>query len=359
MIGRLALVASLVSTSAYLYPVARVSALYLFPDTRAEAMVEASLISLDSRAVEEGIDGALAKDDADLATSFVRLAEARGITVDGELQARVEEASGFDIGRSAGEAWDGFVSGNADTPTAFAASVAADLSVAGDVRDLYRELSAYPDHDELTVGLAAMGVVATGATFVSGMNALPVKAGVSLIKSARKAGKLPPPLAREMRDIAARSIDTSAITATVADLRRLDATAASASVRRVVRPELLERLGTAASDLGGIAGMQGYRATLQTLELASSTGDISRLRRISTKFGDGYRAVLRVAGTAGVLTWKIGSFAAVMVWWLLGMMVWAIGALLVAADLGAVLVGGVKRVLGKAPASGDHFSTNA
>jgi hypothetical protein len=358
-VTRFALLASLASTAAYLYPAARLTLRYALPDTREEASIDAALLVQGKSSVSEEIRKALSQDDPELARSFANLASDRSISVDPELLARIDEAERFDLGRSAGELWSGFVSGEADTPTAFAASLAADLSVAGDVRDLYRELSAYPDYDELTVGLAAVGLAATGATVASGLNALPAKAGVSLLKTAKKAGKISPALTSELKDIATRSIDTREAAAVVASLRTFDAASAASAGRRIVRPDVIRKLGDTATSLGGIAGKQGYRGTLQTLDLASSTGDIARFERISEKFGNSYRAVLRIAAKTGALALKAGKFAVLMMWWLGGMLMWALGALMLAAEFFLFARSMVGRSSKRSPDAASHFSTNA
>ena len=329
---RVSLATALLSSAAFLYPAARIVFDYSL-SSGDEGVAEARMLSVAPSDFESEIETALAEDDDELARSIQLLATDRGVAIDPDLVRRIGEAGAFSFTKSAGQAWAGLVSGDTETPTAFAGSLVADLSVAGDLRDLYSELSKYPDYDELTVGLASLGIAATGATIVSGMNGLPAKAGVSLLKSAKKAGKLPPSLQRELRDIAARSIDGDEAAAAFRAAKSLDTTALSASARRIVRPEAIERLGSTARSIGGVAGQQGYRGTLQTLKLAETTDDIRKLEKASTRYGDRYRAVARFVGKAGGIALKAGAFIALMAWWMLGIAVWVAGLGLFAVDL--------------------------
>src|SRR5262249_56394024 len=72
-------------------------------------------------------------------------------------------------------------------------TVAGDLFVFGDVRDVVREgkhLAMGEETDHLVLGLATAGLAVTAATYISVGGATPVRAGLSLLKDARKVGRL-------------------------------------------------------------------------------------------------------------------------------------------------------------------------
>src|SRR6202035_5282646 len=87
----------------------------------------------------------------------------------------------------------GLVTGNADDVASLSGTVAGDLFVFGDIRDVVREskhLAMGEDTDRVVLGLAAAGLVVTAATYVSVGGAAPVRAGLTLVKDARKVGRL-------------------------------------------------------------------------------------------------------------------------------------------------------------------------
>ena len=87
----------------------------------------------------------------------------------------------------------GLVTGNADDVASLSGTVAGDLFVFGDIRDVVREgkhLAMGEDTDRLVLGLAAAGLAVTAATYVSVGGAAPVRAGLTLVKDARKVGRL-------------------------------------------------------------------------------------------------------------------------------------------------------------------------
>src|SRR5882724_9820583 len=122
--------------------------------------------------VAENIEAALAADDADLANSFAELARDKNIAVSAELSKRVSDAVAEANSSShfAKRFATGLVTGNADDVASLSGTVAGDLFVFGDIRDVVREgkhLAMGEDTDHVVLGLAAVGLAVTAATYVS------------------------------------------------------------------------------------------------------------------------------------------------------------------------------------------------
>ena len=145
--------------------------------------------------VAENIEAALAAGDSDLANSFVELARDKGIVVSDELSKRVSDAV-TDAGSASHFAKrfaTGLVTGNADDVASLSGTVAGDLFVFGDIRDVVREgkhLATGEEVDRLVLGLATVGLAVTAATYVSVGGVGPLRAGLSMVKDARKVGRL-------------------------------------------------------------------------------------------------------------------------------------------------------------------------
>jgi hypothetical protein len=242
---------------------------------------------------------ALADDDADLAASYLALADDRAMAIPATLRQTVAEANAFDVTAFGEDAWAGFAHGEATTPAGFAAALALDLTAIGDVKDLVVQAAAYPDHDILILSLASVGLALTGASFVTVGAATPDKLGASTLKIARKARLLHPRfvtfLARDLRG----TLRPAKVEEAAAALRRLDFTAARRAAAGSSDRAVLTRLQGTATDLGRVGRKQGVRGTLETLSLADGPIRLRRLAAISDRFGPAYRAVLRVVPDAG------------------------------------------------------------
>ncbi|ABA05434.1 hypothetical protein Nwi_2180 [Nitrobacter winogradskyi Nb-255] len=160
-----------------------------------------SVLRNDPALIGRNIEAALASQDPDLAGSFVDLAEARGISIPGDLTQRVTEAAEEENSTKgvAKRFFSGLVTGNAVDGASLSGTLAGDLCVFGDVRDIVREgshLAKGEDTDRLLLGLAVAGVAVTGATFATVGSAAPARVGLTLVKDARKAGRLGEGLSR-------------------------------------------------------------------------------------------------------------------------------------------------------------------
>ncbi|HVJ03223.1 MAG TPA: hypothetical protein VM662_13655, partial [Sphingomonas sp.] len=154
-----------------------------------------ALLRQNEGLVQDNIEAALAAGDADLADSFVALARDRNIALPDDVLSRVSDAVKTENSTShfAKRFVTGLVTGNADDVASLSGTVTGDLFVFGDIRDVVREgkhLAMGEDTDRLVLALAAAGLAVTAATYVSVGGAAPVRAGLSLVKDARKVGRL-------------------------------------------------------------------------------------------------------------------------------------------------------------------------
>ena len=117
-----------------------------------------SALRNDPDMIAQNIEAALAANDADLAKSFVDVAAAKNIALSEDLSRRVTDAVVEENSTShfARRFATGLVTGNADDVASLSGTVAGDLFVFGDIRDVVREgkhLAMGEDTDHLMLGL--------------------------------------------------------------------------------------------------------------------------------------------------------------------------------------------------------------
>lgn len=273
--------------------------------------------------VAENIEAALAANDADLANSFIDLANAKNIPVTDELSKRVGDAvaeAGSTSHFAKGFA-SGLVTGNADDVASMSGTVAGDLFVFGDIRDVVREgkhLAMGEDTDRLVLGLAAAGLAVTAATYVSVGGAAPVRAGLTLFKDARKVGRLGEGLTlwagRSARDL----VDTPMLENAVESASVLRPGESVRAIKAAFRPEQATGLVRLAKDVGRVGEKAGTRGALDTLKLAEGPEDVARAARLAESKGGQTRAILKMLGR-GALLLAAGAF---------DLTLWVFGALL-------------------------------
>jgi hypothetical protein len=246
---------------------------------------------LTEQRVAGEIESALAANDAELAQSFIALADARGIPVAATQRARTMVAAGTASKalNNAGRFGRGFLTGRADDLAGLAGATAGDLTVWGDLRDAGREAIHWAkgeNVDELILGLSAVGIAATTATYATFGASLPVRAGLSALKGARRAGVLGLRLADDLAGLLRRGAKGPAL--------------------RLVR------------DIGTVQGKAGTRATLLGIRHVDDAAGAARLRRLAEVKGGQTLAIVKTLGRGALYVTK--AFAK-LAWWILAAVV--------------------------------------
>ena len=260
----------------------------------------------------ENIEAALAANDADLASSFVELARQNNIAVGDELSKRVDDAVTEENSSSAfaKRFATGLVTGNADDFASLSGTVAGDLFVFGDVRDVVREgkhLAMGEDTDHLILGLATAGLAVTAATYVSVGGATPLRAGLSLVKDARKVGRIGEGLTKWAGRSAREVIDTPLLQHAVATGSVMRPGQTMTAIKAAFRAEKAGALVRLAKDVGRVGEKAGTRAALDTLRIAEGPKDVARAARLAESKGGQTRAILKLLGR-GALLLAAGAF---------------------------------------------------
>jgi hypothetical protein len=262
--------------------------------------------------ITEQIEAALANHDAGLADSFVELAKEKNIFLADDLLRRVSDAVKEENSTShfAGRFASGLITGNADDVASLSGTVAGDLFVFGDIRDVVREgkhLAMGEDTDRLVLGLAAAGLAVTAATYVSVGTMAPVRAGLTLVKDARKVGRLGEGLTewagRSARDL----VDTPMLQNAVASSSVMHPGQSLSAIRAAFRAEKAGALVRLAKDVGRVSEKAGARGALDTLRIAEGPEDVARAARLAESKGGQTRAILKILGR-GALLLAAGAF---------------------------------------------------
>ena len=144
-----------VAVCAALWPRAREATAILAaqddPATLSDIHINSALRS-NQALVADHIEAALAEGDSDLANSFVELARDKGIAVSDQLSKRVSNAvtEAGTTSHFAKRFATGLVTGNADDVASLSGTVAGDLFVFGDIRDVVREGKHLATGEEVT-----------------------------------------------------------------------------------------------------------------------------------------------------------------------------------------------------------------
>jgi hypothetical protein len=264
--------------------------------------------TFDAVTAQREIEAALSAQDSDLAQSVIDLARARNITIDPALVEKVAAAiaEGATMRYRAKSFARGLVTGEPQDMASLAGTALGDLFVFGDIRDALREGTRYvrgEQVDQLVLGLAATGIAITAGTYATFGAATPARAGLTLVKAARKTGRL----GAEFTESLGRMV------------RQISFPAAARGTAKAERAGGLLHL---VRDVGRVEKAAGGRAALDALKVAKEPRDITRIAKLAEKESSRTRAILKVAGRSAIM---LAAFAFDVSLWLLGAIFAALG----------------------------------
>jgi len=168
------------------------------------------------------------------------------------------------------------------------------------------------------LGLAAGGLVVTAADlgFLGGVG--PVRAGLSMVKDARKVGRLGEGLTRWAGRSAREVVDAPMLQRAVASGSVIRPGQTMTAIRAAFRAEKAGALVRLAKDVGRVSEKAGARGALETLKIAEGPKDVARAARLAESKGGQTRAILKILGR-GALLLVAGAF---------DLTLWVFGALL-------------------------------
>jgi hypothetical protein len=276
--------------------------------------------SFDAAVAAREIEAALAAGDPDLAKSFRDLARQRNVPVDPVLDARIEAATSTTAtaARAAGTFGRGLITGEPDDLVGLAGTALGDLFVFGDIRDAVREgsrLALGEKADELVLGLACVGIAVTAGTYATLGAGTPARVGLSLVKAARKTGRMTAHMGawfgRTLREV----VDWTALRRAFGGASLTEPVVAVRAAREAVKMEKTEELARMLGGVGRVQTKAGTQAALDSLKIAEGPRDVTRIARLAESKGAGTRAILRLFGRGAI--WLTAS-AFSLFSWLLG-----------------------------------------
>ena len=283
--------------------------------------------SFDATVAAREIEEALAANDADLANSFLELARDRSVPVESALAAKVElaNAGAATAMRSAESFTRGLITGEPEDLSGLAGTAVGDLFVFGDIRDALREgtrLASGQQADELILGLACVGLAITAGTYATLGVAAPARVGMTVIKAARKTGRIGGRMAAWINRSVREVIDWASLRNAIRSASITQPAAAVRAAREAVKVEKARDLVRLVGDVGRVQTKAGTQAALDGLKLADGPRDMSRIARLAATKGGKTRAILKLAGRSAIVL-TVGAFN--LANWMLWALVTAFG----------------------------------
>jgi hypothetical protein len=281
--------------------------------TQEEAITDELRRTATPERIEQEVTRALDRDDVEDAVAYAELGEHLGWTLSAPLRERLRtavEAEG-QIGTHLSRCAAGAFSAEMKTTTSITCMVAADFTTLGDLRDIVIQgnaLASDQEYDPIVLGLSIVGLAATGVTVLTAGGGGPAKAGLSVMKAAKRASVLSPGLVRHAGALANDAVAPVRRVLAGADYRRPAALAEdlSSEMRNVSRSDGAVKLIRAAEEVDDVRRRFGITEAARMLRHAESVEDVGAISKLYAKLGRMTRPVMAITGKTSLHAFKVG-----------------------------------------------------
>ena len=288
--------------------------------------------------VARRIEDAVKRDDAADTMLYLDIARKAGIPLAGGLEAAAMavQARQDSFDTQLGDFLSGFATGQGETLAGLGGAITSDLTVYGDLRDITVEggkALAGEDYSEFILGLSAVGIAATAGTIATGGGGVVVKAGVSFVKFAKRAGHMTAGFAARLLRLTDDAIDLPGLKTTLRTLDLADPLGSWARLSKYLSNVQDARIFKVIGKMEAIRAEVGTTEALRLLKRMDKIEDVGEIHDIAKAAGKRTRGVMELTGKR---TWRAIKYTANVVQ-ILFEYVWAlllwIGGLLAAIVL--------------------------
>jgi len=265
--------------------------------------------------LDQKIIDAISNDKIDDAVMYQHLAEYLGVTLN--QQTLDEIAKNNDIfsksWRNIKKFGSGFFSGEADDMAGLSGSIASDMTLYGDFRDLAKEGNKFvhdQPYDQVVFGMAAIGVGLSASQLFSFGATTPAKVGASIVKAAKKMGKLSKPFVRIVSSKLSKAIDFKV-------LKKVDYTSMSTikkETKRIAKSLDTPYIRKAFKNIDTVhKNTDSYADTIALLKYVDDPKDLQKVVNVSKKYKKNTKVIFKILGK-GVIKGIVKGTARIIKW---------------------------------------------
>lgn len=306
-----------------------------------EGMSDADIVDADlawymnDEKIAGRLEDAVARDDAADTMLYLDIARKAGIPLAGGLEAaayaiQTREQS-FDEQLSDYVA--GFVSGRGDSLAGLGGAITSDLTVYGDLRDITIEggkMIAGEEYSEFILGLSAVGIAATAGTIATGGGGIVVKAGVSLVKFAKRTGHMTAAFAARLLRLSEDAIDLPGLKTALRSINLADPAGSWTRLTKYLGDVKDARIFKVMGKMEDIRQEVGTVEALRLMKRMDRIEDVDDIHSIAKAAGKRTRGVMELTGKTSFRAIKYtANLVQILFEYVWGFLLW-IGGLLAA-----------------------------
>jgi len=213
----------------------------------------------------------------------------------------------------------GFLKGESESAVGMSGSIASDLTLYGDLRDLNKEGRKYMDdqpYDAFILNISLVGVGLSASQLLTVGASTPLKVGASVLKVAKKTGKLTKAFTKELSTRLSKTVDIKMLK--TLDFNSLFSLKNSAkTIEKSINIKPVKILFT---DINLIKSNTSLVDTIGLMKYVDTPKELKSIGKISKKYKANTKGVMRILGKGALrvgksivkittkLLWRLGGF---------------------------------------------------
>jgi hypothetical protein len=178
------------------------------------------------------------------------------------------------------------------------------------------------DYNELILGLSVVGVAATAATVATGGGGVVAKAGVSILKVAKRSGHLTAEFGRTLTRMTRDAVNLPELGRVLRNTNLSDMRATEAAITSYAKTVKGAEIFPVIARLNDISRVTSPAETVRLLKYVRTTENLDDIARMSARYGKKTRGIIEITGKASLRAFKTGlniiEFIIEKILWFLG-----------------------------------------
>ena len=252
---------------------------------------------------------------------YQNLAKLLDYTLDPTTMTQIEAHNGFleRSWRNTKEFASGFVNGDSQSALGMSGSIASDLTLYGDLRDLKKEGSKYIDdepYDAFILNISLVGIGLSASQLLSAGAATPLKVGASVLKVAKKTGQLTKPFTKVLSKRLSKTVDTKLLkTLEFNSIFKLEN-----STKTIAKSIDLKPVKTLFNEVDLIKTNTSMVDTISLMKYVDTLKELKKIGKVSSTYKANTKGVMKVLGKSVLRVGKsVIKWTSRLIWGLIGL----------------------------------------
>ena len=291
-------------------------------ETQDQNLTQALHKKVKSGYLDTQILHAIQEENFDDVEMYQGLAQLLHISLLSDTLSQIESHNGFleTSWRNTKAFSSGFLNGEATSALGMSGSIASDLTLYGDLRDLKKQGSKYMNdmpYDAFILNISLVGIGLSASQLLSAGAATPLKVGASVLKVAKKTGKLTKPFTKVLSKRLSKTVDTKLLKTlefnSIFNLKNTTKTIAKSIDMKPVKSLF--------NDVNLIKTNTSMVDTISLLKYIDTPKELKQIGKISKTYKANTKGIMKVLGKGALRAGKsVIKFTAKLIWGVLGLL---------------------------------------